>query len=149
MEHTGGGLGLRLEGVSLHDLHLLLEVVQGYHDVTRAMERATGEVTQAEADRPRRRREQEGRSLEVVRQAEAERHEKVRLAARGRTEFFRRTAGRSGLDMGRRGRAAAGRLAGRRRRPDADRAWPPVSATTAALASAAALTDFRPLLGTR
>ena len=38
---TGGsptGLGIRLEGLSLHDMHPPQEVVGSYHEVTKAME---------------------------------------------------------------------------------------------------------------
>src|SRR5581483_10398184 len=72
-------LGLRLEGVSLHDLHPPQEVVQPYR-----------EVNLAQADRTRRLRDQEAKSLEVVRQAEAERFERVRMARARQVEFLAR-----------------------------------------------------------
>ncbi len=91
------GLGLRLEGVSLHDLHPPREVVQAYHEVTRAMERRDREVNQAQTDRIRRLRDQEAKSLEIVRLAEAERFEKVRLAKAKQLEFRARQQARATL----------------------------------------------------
>ncbi|MFO0842892.1 MAG: protease modulator HflK [Gemmataceae bacterium] len=90
-------LGLRLEGVSLHDLHPPREVVQAYHEVTRAMERRDREVNQARADRTRRLRDQEAKGLEVVRLAEADRYEKVRLAQARKAEFLLRERARARL----------------------------------------------------
>lgn len=90
-------LGLHLEGVSLHDLHPPREVVQAYHEVTRAMERRDREVNQAHADRTRRLRDQEAKSLEVVRLAEADRYEKVRLAQARKAEFLLRERVRARL----------------------------------------------------
>ncbi|MFO0879591.1 MAG: cation-translocating P-type ATPase family protein [Gemmataceae bacterium] len=91
------GLGLRLEGVSLHDLHPPQEVVQAYHEVTRAMERRDREVNQAQADRLRRLRDQEARSLEMTRTAEAERFERIRLARARLGEFLARVRSRNRL----------------------------------------------------
>jgi Cu+-exporting ATPase len=90
-------LGLRLEGFSLHDLHPPQEVVQAYHDVTRAMERRDREVILAATDRLRRLRDQEARSLEMVRQAEAERFERIRLAKARQIEFLARQRARGQL----------------------------------------------------
>jgi Cu+-exporting ATPase len=86
-ESAPGGLGIRLEGVSLHDLHPPAEVVQAYHEVTRAMELRDRRVNEAEADRTARLREQQARSLEVIRRAEAARFEQVRLAQARQEEF--------------------------------------------------------------
>ena len=44
------GLGVRLEGVSLADLHPPQEVVEAYHQVTMAMEKSDERVNQATAD---------------------------------------------------------------------------------------------------
>jgi regulator of protease activity HflC (stomatin/prohibitin superfamily) len=93
------GLGLRLEGLSLHDLHPPQEVVQAYHDVTKAMEARDRRVNEAEADRTSRRREQEGQSLQTVRQAQAERFSRIRLAEARRAEFFARYRARSALPI--------------------------------------------------
>jgi regulator of protease activity HflC (stomatin/prohibitin superfamily) len=92
------GLGVKLEGVSLHDLHPPQEVVQAYHEVTKAMERRDREVNLAEEFRLRRLRDQEARSLEIVRQAEAEAFERVRHAQARRVEFQARQRVRNTLD---------------------------------------------------
>ena len=70
-ESRPGGIGLRVEGVSLHDMHPPQEVVAAYHDVTRAMEMRDQQINRAEADRINRRRRQEASSLQTVRQAES------------------------------------------------------------------------------
>jgi Cu+-exporting ATPase len=93
-ESRPGGLGLELEGVSLHDLHPPQEVVQAYHEVTRAMELRDRYVNQAETDRLRARREQEAKGLETVREAMAQAYEKVRLAKARQAEFHARLAAR-------------------------------------------------------
>jgi hypothetical protein len=95
-----GGLGIRIEGVSLHDLHPPQEVVQAYHEVTRAMERRDRMVNDANADRLRREREQEARSKETVRTAEAEGHEMKRNAEALNYAFCARHHARSRLSLG-------------------------------------------------
>jgi Cu+-exporting ATPase len=92
-----GGLGLTVEGVSLHDLHPPQEVVAAYHEVTRAMELRDRRVNEAQAERLSRRREQEAKSLQTIRQAEAARFEKVRMAQARRIEFLARLQARSRL----------------------------------------------------
>ena len=74
-----GHLGIKLEGVELHDLHPPLEVVQAYHDVTRAREQRDRLVNIAEADRVSRLRRQEADSLGIVRAAEAENRKTIRM----------------------------------------------------------------------
>ncbi len=96
-ESAPGGLGIRLEGVSLHDLHPPAEVVQAYHDVTRAMELRDRRINEAEAERIARLREQEARKLEVECRAEAEKFEKVRLAQARQAEFQARLRARTQL----------------------------------------------------
>jgi Cu+-exporting ATPase len=96
-ESCPDGGGLRLEGLSLHDLHPPQEVVGAYHDVTRAMEQRDKAINQAETDRLIRRREQEARSLQTIRQAQAERFAKIRLASARKIEFLTRASARSHL----------------------------------------------------
>jgi Cu+-exporting ATPase len=92
-----GGLGLSVEGVSLHDLHPPQEVVGAYHEVTRAMELRDRRINESQTDRLSRRREQEARSLQTIRQAEAARFEKVRMARARQVEFLARRGARSSL----------------------------------------------------
>ncbi len=91
------GLGIRLEGLALHDLHPPQEVVRAYHDVTRAMERRDQLVNQAEAEVLNKVRGQEGKNLSIVRRAEAARAEEVRMAEARVAAFTARYAQRSHL----------------------------------------------------
>jgi Cu+-exporting ATPase len=92
-----GGIGLTVEGVSLHDLHPPQEVVGAYHEVTRAMELRDRRINEAQADRLSKRREQEARSLQTIRQAESARFEKERMAVARQIEFLARRRARSVL----------------------------------------------------
>jgi Cu+-exporting ATPase len=87
-------LGIRLEGVALHDLHPPAEVVQSYHDVTRAREHRDRLVNDAEAWRVARIRRQMADSAQTVRRAEAGRFESVRLAEARRDEVLARLSAR-------------------------------------------------------
>jgi Cu+-exporting ATPase len=91
------GLGVRLEGLSLHDLHPPQEVVQAYHDVTQAMEYRDQRVNQAIADAYLAEREQQAKSLETVRQAEAARIKTVSQAAANLDAFLARYRARGRL----------------------------------------------------
>src|SRR5262249_24916882 len=94
------GLGLRIEGLALHDLHPPQEVVESYHEVTKAMEARDRRVNLAEATALNRERQQEGESLRIVRQAQAAAGEKVRMAQAQREAFTARLHGRSQLSLG-------------------------------------------------
>jgi P-type Cu+ transporter len=91
------GLGVRVEGVALHDLHPPLEVVQSYDEVTRAMQGRDERVNRAEAERTRLVKSQQAKSAQLVRQAEAEAYEKVQLALARQDEFLARYRARSQL----------------------------------------------------
>ncbi len=93
------GLGIRLEGVALHDLHPPQEVVRAYHEVTNAMEERDRRVNQAEAEALAMVRAQEGRNLEIVRRAEAARDEKIRMAEARLAAFTARYQQRSRLPL--------------------------------------------------
>jgi Cu+-exporting ATPase len=95
------GLGIRLEGVALHDLHPPQEVVRAYHDVTKAMEDRDRRVNQAEAEALAMVRAQEGQNLQIVRRAEAARAEKVRMAEARLEAFTARYRQRSRLPLAR------------------------------------------------
>jgi Cu+-exporting ATPase len=94
-----GGLGVRLEGLSLHDLHPPQEVVRAYHEVTQAMERRDEAVNRAEAETLALVRGQEGKDLRTVRQAQAEAHEKIRMAEARRDAFRARLEQRNRLPL--------------------------------------------------
>ena len=113
-EAGGQGLGVRLDGLSLHDLHPPQEVVPAYHEVTRAMEARDRQINQAEAEVRYKDRaleqsaqrwqeggpaelslnEAESLALQTVRQAEASRLEKVKEAEAGRDVFLARLRAR-------------------------------------------------------
>jgi Cu+-exporting ATPase len=93
----GDGLGVRLEGVSLHDLHPPQEVVRAYHDVTNAMERRDRMVKDAEADQLLRIATQRGENLRVLSEAEADANNKRHLAEARLTAFRARLKQRSQL----------------------------------------------------
>ncbi len=120
-QHGPDGLGIRLDGLALHDLHPPQEVVPAYYDVTRAMEARDRRINQAQADviyNPRSitqseqlaaQAEKEGGRLELslaeavslalrtVRQAQAARTEKVSAAEAGRDVFLAKQAVRDEL----------------------------------------------------
>jgi Cu+-exporting ATPase len=119
--HGPDGLGIRLDGLALHDLHPPQEVVPAYYDVTRAMEARDREINQARAAalyKPRdlaqsaqllAQAEKDGGrldlslteadalALQTVRRAEAARAEQVHAAEAGRDVFLARRAARSEL----------------------------------------------------
>jgi Cu+-exporting ATPase len=120
-QHGPDGLGIRLEGLALHDLHPPQEVVSSYYEVTRAMEGRDQRVNQAQAAvlfNPRTLTQSEqllaqaekdgGRldlslteavslALRTVRQAQAARAEKVTAAEAGRDVFLARHGARAEL----------------------------------------------------
>jgi Cu+-exporting ATPase len=93
------GLGIRLEGVSIHDLHPPQEVVRAYHDVTRAMERRDLQVNDARALAFRTERDAEAKRQEIVRQAHAAAREQVTLAEALRDAFLTRRQARVSLSL--------------------------------------------------
>jgi Cu+-exporting ATPase len=82
-----GGLGIRLEALALHDLHPPQEVVQSYHNVTRAMEAQAERINQARAEAIAAVREQRGKSRQTELRAEAAKEHSIRLAEARLAEF--------------------------------------------------------------
>ena len=72
-----GGLGIRLDGISLHDLHPPQEVVAAYHEVTQAMAGRERQIKEAEADAVRKVGAAEANAVLIERQAQAAAHEAV------------------------------------------------------------------------
>jgi Cu+-exporting ATPase len=95
----GAGLGVRLEGLDLHDLHPPQDVVADYHKVTRAMEKRDELVNKAENDRMRAVRKQQAEGLQLVRRAEAEGIARVQAAQAQRDAFEARYRTRTRLDL--------------------------------------------------
>ncbi|HVS36832.1 MAG TPA: cation-translocating P-type ATPase family protein [Gemmataceae bacterium] len=91
------GLGVKLEGLSLADLHPPQEVVEAYHQVTMAMEKRDERINQANAEALSREREQEAKSLEITRKAQADALDKVRRAEAMRDAVTARVKARNTL----------------------------------------------------
>jgi Cu+-exporting ATPase len=95
--YGSGGLGIRLEGVALHDLHPPQEVVAAYHEVAKAMEDRDRQINEARAAALARERDAEARALEQVRQAQGEKDRQVKLAQAEATVFLDRVRMRNQL----------------------------------------------------
>lgn len=91
------GLGIRLDGVSLHDLHPPQEVVAAYHDVARAMEARDRQVNDARGEASRRQHAAEASALRLVREAQADAFERVQQATTARDIFLLRQKARTQL----------------------------------------------------
>jgi P-type Cu+ transporter len=98
-EYGPDGLGVSLDGIALHDLHPPQEVVSAYHAVTKAMEARDRRINDAYAAALRRERDQEGKNLEVVRQAQAAKQEKIALATARQAAFLARYQARTQLSL--------------------------------------------------
>jgi Cu+-exporting ATPase len=89
------GIGVRLHGLSLHDLHPPQEVVKAYHDVTDAMEARDERINQAKAAAVTAEREQMAKSRQTVLRAEADKERAIRLAEARLADFRARYRTRS------------------------------------------------------
>jgi Cu+-exporting ATPase len=92
-----GGLGIRVEGLSLHDLHPPQEVVPAYHDVARAMEAASRLINDAQASALSRKRDAQANAQKLVRQAQAVKHARVAQEEATQAAFLARLAQRNQL----------------------------------------------------
>jgi P-type Cu+ transporter len=93
------GLGITLDGIALHDLHPPTEVVPAYHAVTKAMEARDRRVNEATASALMREREQEAKTLQAVREAQAAKQEKITLAKARQAAFLARYVARTQLSL--------------------------------------------------
>ncbi len=94
------GLGVALQGLTVHDLHPPQEVVASYHAVAEAIQRRDKAVNEAEAEATRTKRRAEEEALRTVRQAEAEAARKVAEATAARDAFLAWAKARSTLPPG-------------------------------------------------
>jgi Cu+-exporting ATPase len=78
------GLGIKLDGLSLHDLHPPQEVVEAYHNVTKAMQERDRDRNQATAEATAIAGDAQAEKLRRIANAEAEKHE---IIQRFRTEL--------------------------------------------------------------
>ena len=102
------GLGVRLEGLSLHDLHPPQEVVAAYHEVTKAMEKRDERINVSQAKALEREQAQQSKSLKTIRDAEWARHKTLAMAEAQRAAFQARWHMRNHLDLARRAPASWG-----------------------------------------
>lgn len=93
-----GGLGVRVEGLSIHDLHPPPEVVPAYQDVARAMEARDRQVNEARADALRRKRAADAEATGIERLAQASYQETVLGAQSEQAAFVARQRARDDLD---------------------------------------------------
>jgi Cu+-exporting ATPase len=93
------GLGIELEGLSLHDLHPPAEVVSAYYEVTQAMEKRDRTVNEAEAEAVRTVQGAKAEHEKIVHEARAARAEKVLQAEGYRDAFLARSRGRKALGL--------------------------------------------------
>ena len=75
------GLGLAIDGLTVHDLHPPAEVVDAHHAVARALEDRDRQIHEAHAAATRTRRAAEAAALHTVRTADAQASERVALAS--------------------------------------------------------------------
>jgi Cu+-exporting ATPase len=76
----GSGLGIDLCGLSVHDLHPPLAVVEAYHEVTQAMQTKDKLINAAKARASDTLGKAEADSKQIIAQAEAEKHEIIQKA---------------------------------------------------------------------
>jgi Cu+-exporting ATPase len=99
LEFGPAGLGLRLDGLSLQDLHPPAAVVPDYYAVARAMEARDRAINQAKADAVVTERQAQWEAQKLVRAAEASRAEVVKQAEAERTVFLARRRARTELPV--------------------------------------------------
>jgi Cu+-exporting ATPase len=143
-DYGTGGLGIRLDGLSLQDLHPPAAVVPDYYAVAEAMEARDRAINEAKADALKKERTAQADAQRLVRAAEAARTETVKQAEAERTTFLARQRARDGLTLRQEGRLlwdAAGELARGRTAEDVARDY--ARRRREWLAVQAGLTDFR------
>jgi Cu+-exporting ATPase len=94
-----GPLGIRVEGLALHDLHPPQEVVPDYHRVAEAMEKRDRQINEAQAEATWNRRQAAAGAIEIVQRAQAAAHEVVQQADASRAAFLARYAQRNRLGL--------------------------------------------------
>jgi Cu+-exporting ATPase len=90
LEHRlndAGGLGVEIDGITLHDLHPPPEVVSSYHAVARAIQERDRLLNEAEADSLRTRRRADEDADRTVRRAFSDAHRQVEDAKAMRDAF--------------------------------------------------------------
>lgn len=101
-EYGAAGLGIRLDGLSVHDLHPPQDperVVDSFHRVAQATEQRDQRENEARAGAIRTERTAEENRFKIERDAEANAHQKVRHAETARDAFLARQRSRTGLSV--------------------------------------------------
>jgi hypothetical protein len=88
------GLGVRVQALTLHDLHPPREVVAAYHDVAKAMENRDRQINEAQAESIRQHREALSKGKQLVYEAEADSRARVRVAESEADVFLSRLRAR-------------------------------------------------------
>jgi Cu+-exporting ATPase len=91
------GLGVKLDGFTLHDLHPPPEVVNSYHAVAKAIQDRDRAVNEAEADGLRVKRRAEEEAERVVKRAETDAHARTEAAKADAATFAAWVKARSTL----------------------------------------------------
>jgi Cu+-exporting ATPase len=138
------GLGVRLDGLALHDLHPPQEVVEAYHEVTQAMEGRDREINLAEAKAFRTRREAEAEAVSIVLEAEAAKNKKLYDAKAERKVFLAHRRTRTHLSLTQEWGLLRAALEAIAHGKDSPAAWADYDRRRSELqATQAALSDFR------
>jgi Cu+-exporting ATPase len=82
------GIGVAIEGFTVHDLHPPTEVVSAYHDVARAIQARDQQINRAEAQATQLRKQAEEEALRELADAEATKSERLESAKAGRDAFL-------------------------------------------------------------
>jgi Cu+-exporting ATPase len=96
-EAAPDGIGITLDGFTLHDLHPPPEVVNAYHSVAKAIQERDKTFNEAVASATRTRRRAEEDADWVLKRADADRHAKVEGAKADRDAFLAWHAARTKL----------------------------------------------------
>lgn len=141
---AGGGLGVALDGFTLHDLHPPPEVVNAYHSVAKAIQERDRAINDATADALRIRRRAEEEADRVLKRATADAHAALEAARADRAAFLALHAARVKL-------TDAEEVAFARERDARLKAGQPAAAVDADLAArrAQVLADRRAILDAR
>jgi P-type Cu+ transporter len=92
------GLGVKIEGISLLDLHPPSEVVNDYYEVARAMEKRDQKINEAKEGAIRKIKSAEAQSTKTIAQARASFTEKTKEAAGELARFQTMLPGRKGQE---------------------------------------------------
>ena len=83
-----GGIGVAVDGFTLHDLHPPPEVVNSYHAVAKAIQERDRVINEAEADAMRLKRRSQEEADRIVKRADAEAHSLREAAIADRDAFL-------------------------------------------------------------